>query len=509
MSAPIQVYERFCGRYQNDTELFSKEVAGMLPTGQQLEMLKAYDKPAARVSCRSGHGTGKTADLSIISLQSLLTKPFSRVIITSGSLGTITGSLWPEISTWFHRIVKQPEYKMFANWFFVGRTMLYHKQYPDTWNIKIRVVRKENPQTIAGAHCENLLYLVEEASSLAENPELFDVLDGALTSGPGNKMILVGNPTLNYGRFYESHHTRQSEYECLHWNAEDSPLVSQESIDKFKNEYGELSREYAIRIKGDFPDVSEGMLIGRDSITRNYKKIEVTEPTRVIFSDVAGEGRDSSTIGVADIERDEKNDPKSFDVRSLEEYQSLSDTMKLSTMLFNESLDNDCAPVIVDAIGIGKGVVDKLNELETARQAEISKSIESIGIDETEKIHNLKEIEIIGFIAGSRPTKPKFYNARAQQYHQLKKLLEAENAHLPRNKKLVEQLGNIPYKYSEKGVLQIISKEDFVKLGLKSPDLADSLMIGLTPVTGTVFSERNRKLWEKLNKEKQKGDSEK
>jgi hypothetical protein len=469
---PEQIYKRFTERYRNNCAGFAREICRMNPTWQQEQMFQAIVKDDARVSCRSGHGTGKSCSLAIILLWWLFARPMSRIIVTSGSMGTIQNSLWPETLGWFYRVANAEETRIFGHWFEATSRSIYHKTLKH-WKCEVRAVRSENPQSIAGAHARDLLYLVEEASSLQQT-EIFDVIDGALTGGPDNKLILVGNPSSNVGRFYESHHTRTDLFsDLLHWNSEESPLVSESAIKGFRDEYGKESREYKIRILGEFAPDESKMLISRDDVERCIQpSIELENPELVIGADVSGDGRDSSVVCLLEVQR-EAGSIVAANVLRLDEYRSLSDTMKFGYLLIHLSQDHDDCPIFIDAIGVGKGCTDRLKEMEAPAQ---------------------------GFIAGSKAFNPgRFYNQRAENFNALKSLIESQKISLPRNQRMIEQLSNLPFKYSEKGALQIERKDKFADYGLKSPDLADALMIGMCKSFLNLNAGNNLRLLEKLN----------
>jgi len=346
------------------------------------------------------------------------------------------------------------------------KTQMSHKVRNKEWFAVLRTARPENPQAIAGQHADNLLYIVDEASALASHNELFDVINGALTGGPGNKLLLIGNPTANYGEFYEAFHSKQDSYTAkIHWNGEDSPIVSKKAIDGFRREYGEMSAEYYVRIKGDFAPDPKGMLIARGDVEKTIGlNVVLIDSYFILTCDVAGDGRDSSVIGEMEIMINfHSNEIKGVRINRIDEYQAMGDVMHLSNELFMKSSEYDNCPIIVDGIGVGKGVVDRLLE---------------------------RDANVVPFIAGSRADdKRRFINARAECSHRLKILIEKKRCSLPEgNYKMIDQLSNLPFKYDEKGRLQILSKEKMMDQGLRSPDIADTLVMGMMSIHGAVLN---------------------
>ena len=70
-------YPDFVERYYADALRFSVEVCGMLPSGDQIDLLTEISSPTAKVSVVSGTTTGKTAAFGRIVLWSMLTQPYT------------------------------------------------------------------------------------------------------------------------------------------------------------------------------------------------------------------------------------------------------------------------------------------------------------------------------------------------------------------------------------------------------------------------------------------------
>ena len=73
--------------------------------------------------------------------------------------------------------------------------------------------------------------------------------------------------------------------------------------------------------------------------------------------------------------------------------------------------------------------------------------------------------------------KDKFANLRAESYKHLSELFENGEISIPDDLELIAQLSSIKYKFNSSGQLQIESKEDMKKRGVKSPDKADALAL--------------------------------
>lgn len=107
--------------------------------------------------------------------------------------------------------------------------------------------------------------------------------------------------------------------------------------------------------------------------------------------------------------------------------------------------------VKLDAIGIGAGVYDRLKE---------------------------QGFRIDAVIAGSDAKDKKHYvNLRAEMYAGLSKQFENGDISIPDDLELIAQLSSIQYKIVSDRRIQMESKEDMKKRGVKSPDKADALAL--------------------------------
>ena len=107
--------------------------------------------------------------------------------------------------------------------------------------------------------------------------------------------------------------------------------------------------------------------------------------------------------------------------------------------------------IVVDEIGIGAGVVDRLKEL----------NLPVTGIN----------------VARPARKRRQFINLRAEGYWRLRELLAEGLIAIPDDPELAGQLASIRHYYRSTGQLYIESKDDSKARGAQSPDKADALML--------------------------------
>ena len=117
--------------------------------------------------------------------------------------------------------------------------------------------------------------------------------------------------------------------------------------------------------------------------------------------------------------------------------------------------------IMVDVIGMGGGVVDRLREL----------GLPVRGIN----------------VAESPSMKDTYTNLRAELWFKMRGWLEQRGAKLPRNEQLIAELTSIRYSFVSSGKMKAEGKDDMRKRGLASPDLADAVCLTLASDAATAL----------------------
>jgi len=129
--------------------------------------------------------------------------------------------------------------------------------------------------------------------------------------------------------------------------------------------------------------------------------------------------------------------------------QKLEDTMQIIPLIFDVLRMYPIIKICIDAIGVGKGVADRLREL---------------GF-----------INVIPVISGNKANDNEFANLRAELYWKTREWL-LKGGKLIRDEAL-NQLLSIKYKKTSDRKISIIPKEVLKKQGIPSPDVADALAL--------------------------------
>lgn len=444
-------------RYRASPLTFVTEVLQATPETWQAEALQAWpDNP--RMSIRSGHGVGKSTLESWIILHHQVTKFPAKTGTTAPTEHQLKDILWAEIGTWLR---KMPE--ALSSQFALTDLRLELKGAPEESFAAGRVARPEKPEAFAGYHSPNMLLVGEEASGISE--EVFEVGLGALST-PNARMLLVGNPTRPNGFFHSTHTKLRARWWTTRVNSEDVPRARGHIEDVIAT-YGRDSNAYRVRVLGEFPTTANEQVIPLDWIEAAVKRaVEPSELYRVVWGlDVARFGDDRSALC------------KRRGNVVLEPVKSWrgKDTMQTAGMVKAEYeatfKDERPSEILVDVIGIGAGVVDRLHEL---------------------------GLPVRGVNVGETPAAAeKYMRLRDELWWKTREWFAARDCKMPDDAGLIAELTAPTYEFSSSGKLLIESKDDQKKrLGL-SPDLADALVLtmagGLDRVEENVNDRYRRK----------------
>lgn len=405
-----------------------------------------------RISIVSGHGIGKTALLSWLILWFLWVHPMCQIASTSPSKEQMYDVLWKEIKKW---IDKLPEpMKAFYVW---ETSHVRMAEAPETWFARAKTSSKENTEALAGVHADWVMIPVDEASGVEE--PIFETMEGALTSG-NILVFLISNGTRNIGYFYDTHHKDKLRWQCYAFDAEQSPRVTAESVAGWKDKYGEDSVQYAVRVKGKFPD--EGVMDDKGYVQLfNEKDIRFTpfdaswRPIgRTIGAlDAAGEGQDLAPWAARDrqicaiIHSEKTSNAKGMAAKSV----------TLCDRYFIDPID-----FMIDSFGVGADV-----------------GMEIALITSQEKRPWRVTPVNTGEPCDDEDQREYYINKRAEGFYKMMLWCRAGGSfmELPtpeETERFKRELLSIRFKRTLTGRIQIMDKVTMKKLGFNSPNMADA-----------------------------------
>lgn len=451
-----RVSAEFRRKYRSDRVAFVHDTfnwrEGERPTRYQDEILAQGDTHARR-AIRGPHGLGKTAIAAWEILHHALTRDGEdwKVPTTASSWRQLSKFLWPEVHKWSRRL----------KWDLVGRPMFDKRVELQTLSLKLATgeafaLTSDAETAIEGAHADVLHYVFDEAKAIKS--AVFDAAEGALASGDASALA-ISTPGPPQGRFYDIH-SRRPGYEdwwTRHVTLDEciaAGRVSAEWAEQRKKQWGEQSAVYQNRVLGEFCADDETGVIPLAWLELANERWAAWNETKE-WSPFTG-------VGV-DVSRSEHGDKTVqalrhanviTELRRSTEVDVMNVTGKVATLLQSRS-----GRAVVDVIGIGAGVVDRLREL---------------------------RLTVFAFNAGASTTAKdrsgelQFLNLRAAAWWNMRELLDPANSEdiaLPPDDEMIGDLTAPRWKTTSNGRIQIESKDEIRKRLGRSTDTGDAVVM--------------------------------
>lgn len=411
----------------------------MQPDTWQAEMMTAVAKGHRRISVRSGHGVGKSTAVSWLALWYILTRYHAKIVITAPTSAQLYDALFAEIKRW---VREMPE--ALQTLLEVKAERIELKEMPQENFISARTSRAEQPEALQGIHAEHVMLIADEASGIPE--QVFEAAAGSM-SGHNATTILLGNPVRSSGFFYETHNRLADEWWTRRVSCVDSPRVSEAYVKEMASRYGEESNAFRIRVLGEFPRSDDDTVIPMELLELAVQRdVAQTKFAPLVWGlDVARFGSDKSAL----CKRQGNTVTEPIRIWSNLDLMQLTGAVVAEWEALQPS--ERPAEILVDSIGLGAGVVDRLREL----------GLPARGI-------NVSESPALGHT---------YRNLRAELWHKAKAWLEKRDCRLPKDERLISELATVRYSFTSNGKIQIESKDEIRKRGLASPDLADAFVL--------------------------------
>jgi hypothetical protein len=258
-----------------------------------------------------------------------------------------------------------------------------------------------------------------------------------MMDNPDSRMIEIGNPWDRLNQMYQ--HWINPDYDHIHIGYKDGIREGRYSEKKIEEQKQELTPyEFTVLWEAEFPEEAEDSLLKYSWVEQAYSKgVEIKDNAKTIAGlDVAEAGIDH-TVLITGLKEGNK-----YKVCNVAKWDK-ADTMATAGIV-GKQIDNKTT-IHVDAIGVGKGVADRLREV------------------------GKKVVEIKVGMAATRE-KDRFLNQKSQFYFGLRGLFESGQIEIPEDPRLIGELMQMRYELTSSGKIKIIDPD-------KSPDYADALML--------------------------------
>ena len=385
-----------------------------------------------REATASGHGIGKTACTAWLVLWAMSTRPHLSGVVTANTMSQLSTKTWRELALWYKRAVNR-------HWFKWSATKFWHVDHPETWFTSAEPNTEHNSEAFAGRHAYYKLIIFDEASAIPD--KIWEVTEGAMTD-PRSIWCVFGNPTKNTGRFKDCFEHDSARWGTRHIDSRTCKMTNKAELDEWIKAYGIDSDFVRVRILGLFPRFGAMQFISTESVDRAmlgevpfeaYCLVPV-----VLGVDVARYGDDKTCIAV-------RQGRKLHEVRKFRELN----TMQVAAQIVACMKDyGGVAATFVDGVGVGAGVVDRLQML---GHAVIEVNGGAIAFEET-----------------------RFYNKTAEMWYRMREWLAGADLPVKDSELRLALIGR-EYYHDDRERIRLERKRDMKKRGLASPDEADAL----------------------------------
>lgn len=444
---------------------FARAFLSADPWSAQEAILRSVDQNQ-RTTVKACHSSGKTHIAAEAALWWLARWPGEGIVIT-------TAPTWTQVEQLLWGQIKMEVAK--SKWPFPEPQKTYLEIGPQNYALGLSTNEGDRFQGFHG----KILIIVDEATGVKE--QIYNAIDG-IAAGGDVRILLLGNPTRASGRFYETF--RYPGWSRITIDAFDSPNFEaipggtatareawmralpvswseltgeQRAILDFAprpyltkprwawekgNEWGWDSAIFQSRVRGQFPVESDDQLFSLSDLEMCRLEIDEEGGDYQCGIDVAGPGEAESVMyfrrgaNMIGPHTTRASDPRGFFANRLVAHEGIE-------------------LVRVDAVGIGYHVWTHLRDLLRPKGIPVVKVIgqERNGVDR------------------------RFANLRAEIAWTVRDEVRSHKIGGLADDVTIAQLLSLRYYHDTSGRIALVSKEEMVKKGLKSPDRADAFLM--------------------------------
>jgi hypothetical protein len=422
---------------------------------------------------KAGHGVGKTADVAWIILWLMSTRPHFAGVVTANTRDQLTRKTWREVEVWRRRCIT-------GHWFKYNATSLHHVVHKDTWRFDAIPWSEHNSEAFAGLHNagRGQAVIMDEASAIAD--VIWEVAEGAM-SDPDAFWFVYGNPTKRSGRFYDCWHKFARRWHKFTVDARNAAMANKKRLSEVIEDWGLDSDYVRVRVLGEFPQQDVATLIPAEWLDKAlYRPVIGCERYRPVWGlDVARFGDDRTAL--AKRRSRELMEPIVF-------WQGLNlmqIAQRIKSIWDDTETDDKPVAICIDAIGVGAGVVDRLNEMAAEGHFDGTQII-GINVSESASVHDKfsRLRDELWWRARSWFEKldcsMRFDIEKRQSWileEGNEEFLDDPETRLSRRAPITDEMRDILFSYLPNGKIKLEPKQDTKERLGRSPDGADAFVL--------------------------------
>lgn len=483
-----------CTQYQTDILAFAEEVLGYTPCytieqlvairddedarnvpenertpclwPKQVEILLAIQEAVAhttqrRVAVSSGHKISKSHTAAIAGLWFYSSFDDAKVVFSSTTYHQVQTILWDEFRKTRHRskVVIPGDMHQLAASGFVSEDFRTARGFT-----------AREPEAVAGISGRNLLFILDEASGIHD--DIHEAVGGNMAGGAA--LVMFSNPTRTLGTFFDAFNSKQDFYTTIQVSSEETPnavtgrrlipgLATKAYVDEMREEWGEDSPFYKIRIKGLFVLADESKPFSLALMQRAEEE----------WHDAPAEGRLHVSVDPAGA--GSNGDETAFCARRGRKVLRLY----TKTGLNEEAIVAELAGLVRELRREREVTDEQMPVVTIDREGPIGYRVWSVGKTHWEGAKDAP-VRVVGVRASDKAfRRPDLYDrTRDELVGNLEHWLK-NGGTFPQDTKLEKELHTFEWTTTLQGRLKATSKDDIRKLLQRSPDRADALALAV------------------------------
>lgn len=391
------------------------------------------------IAVASGHGIGKSAEISMIIDWGMSTCEDCKVLVTANTDTQLRTKTMPEITKWANMMINK-------DWFEITATAIYSKwkDHSKTWRMDAVPWSAHNTEAFAGLHNKKkrIIVIFDEASKIDD--KIWEVTEGALTDEETEIIwIAFGNPTRNTGRFKDCFGKNKHRWYTMQIDSRTVEGTNKVQLQKWVDDYGEDSDFVKVRVRGMFPSSSFKQFISTADVDaaygRHLRKEQYDFAPKIMTVDPAWEGDDELVVGLR----------QGLMFKILMVIPKNDNDIEVATQIAKLEDQEGADAVFIDG-GYGTGII-------------------SYG-------RTMKRNWQIVWFGGTKGIEEGCLNKRAEMWMNMRDWLK-EGGSIPKDPVLHSDLISPETVSRLDGKIQIESKKDMKARGLPSPGRADALCL--------------------------------
>lgn len=468
-------HRRYNAAWAKDPVLFAWEALGIRCWKRQAELLRAV-AAHGRVAVKSGHKVGKSTSAVILALWRVCTRQRARVIMTSSSGRQVKGILWKELRRVYHaapydvggHLYKNPDAGL---------------QFDD--GREVIGFSTEDPEKMAGFSGPDILFIIDEASGVAE--AIFEAIEGnragdSEDEGAGADVVMFSNPTRTSGTFFDAFHSKRDLWHPITISSEESPNVEAgrtvipgmaglKWITEKRKDWGVDSALYQVRVLGNFPQQGANVVVPLALVEASQRLWFDTEAPPEL--DIDGDeieveqlddaplelGVDPARFGDDESVIAPRRGRHIYHLRAFQGLDGVELAKEVVKCIRKLRRDGDPLPrVKVDSVGLGASCCDQLRHHRGP--------------------HGEVELVLVEVNSASKATTDDHHRLRDQLWFSVTDWL-SEGGELPPDDKLARDLVAPTYGFDTQNKLLVEPKKVTKKRLGHSPDRADAVALSI------------------------------